>query len=422
MRTIKTIISKLKGMGLMRPMGPMGLMGLMRPMRPMGLIALMALAGCSDDDRPGQPQQHELSFVTSVSAPDFKTEQEENTTRSWTPPSSPTTYYLYDDLYSGIYANYQSLNNRTIDVFFTHVEAITNPTPSPLHCRLRYNSSANLWKMALPNPITEEEVEGGNYYVYGFIPRDAADGASIAPYPSYDEGAVLTIQGMKTATADACVIIGAKEGPDANTDNGLQAGDFMFRLNTTVPAEKPTNYMYLLFDHLGAALSISMKVHNEYQRLRTIKVKELHLQTVNDEGTMKAKMNITITLASNTTGSNPIQSVVYEPVGDDLVDGIIFQSTDGLGLSTTPTLFMGHFIPHGVTKLVLTTVYDVYDKKGNLIRLNCRSRNTLQLSELLTGLVTTLRGRRYTINMTIQPTYLYMLSEPDLNNPEVNVE
>jgi len=79
-------------------------------------------------------------------------------------------------------------------------------------------------------------------------------------------------------------------------------------------------------------------------------------------------------------------------------------------------------MPFGVTKIKLISTYDVYDKKGNLIRENCTATNTIDIANLFSGQTETLRGRRYTINLTINPTYLYMLSEPDLNDPTVVVE
>jgi hypothetical protein len=62
------------------------------------------------------------------------------------------------------------------------------------------------------------------------------------------------------------------------------------------------------------------------------------------------------------------------------------------------------------------------DRKGNLIRLNDEAINTIDIHELFTGQTKALRGRRYTINLTINPTYLYMLSDPDLDNPTVIID
>jgi len=44
------------------------------------------------------------------------------------------------------------------------------------------------------------------------------------------------------------------------------------------------------------------------------------------------------------------------------------------------------------------------------------------LSELLSGQTVSKRGWKYAVNLTINPTYLYMLSDPDLDNPTVVVE
>ena len=79
-------------------------------------------------------------------------------------------------------------------------------------------------------------------------------------------------------------------------------------------------------------------------------------------------------------------------------------------------------MPHNISTLVLTSVYDVYDRKGHLTRENCSATNTMALSDLFTEQATTQRGKRYTVNLTIQPTYLYVLSDPDLDNPTVVVD
>ena len=78
-------------------------------------------------------------------------------------------------------------------------------------------------------------------------------------------------------------------------------------------------------------------------------------------------------------------------------------------------------MPNEITTLILTSTYDVYDTQGNKTRENCQATNTMVLKDLHTELTYTQRGKRYTINMTIQPTYLYVLSDSDLNNPTVKI-
>jgi len=65
----------------------------------------------------------------------------------------------------------------------------------------------------------------------------------------------------------------------------------------------------------------------------------------------------------------------------------------------------------------METHYDVYDKENNLIRENQSARNTLSLSDL-----TLEQGKKYTITITVAPTYLYVLSDPDLDNPTFTLQ
>ena len=403
----------------------------------MGLIGLMGLWACSSDETSESPgSQQELSIGVSAAAVPYHEAETPSITRTW---PAPTGYSLYDS-FNNSYENFESLNRSNIDLFMTHTGTLS--TPNELHVRLRYSPapapSTSLWKLVLPHGVDEKAVFPGDYYAYGFIPRDAADNATISlltkenegdPDPTYADGAVLTIQGLKTVAYNANVIIGAKEGDDADNDNGLLAGDFKFRLNT---GEHATNYLYFLFDHLCAALVINMQVHADYYALRHIKLKKIHVQTATDTEVTKQKVNVTVTLKANDSGANPIQSITYEPTGDDVSGDYVYASTEGKWIPASSVegdgiSFLSHFIPHQVTKLIITSTYDVYDTNtsespdGNLIRKNCEATNTISLGKIdrfdVAG-----RGKRYTINMTINPTYLYVLSEPDLDNPSVSVE
>ena len=401
------------------------------------LIGLMGLWACSSDDASEAPvSQHEMSIAVSAAAAQYQEAETRGTTRSW---PAPTGYQLYNS-FDNSYENFESLERSNIDLFMTHTGELS--TQNELHVRLRYSPapapSTSLWKLVLPNGVKEEAVYPGDYYGYGFIPRDAADNATISlltkeneedPDPTYADGAVLTIQGLKTVAYNANVIIGAKEGPDADHDNTLRAGDFKFHLNT---GEHATNYLYFLFDHLDAALVINMRVHADYYALRHIKLKKIHLQTATDAGFTKQKVNVTVTLKANNSGANPIKSITYTSTGDDLSGDYVYASTEGEWIPSTEVegngiSFLSHFIPKDVTSLIITSTYDVYDTNtsesadGNLIRKECTATNTIPLS-LIDRFDVAERGKKYTINLTIKPTYLYVLSEPDLDNPTVTVE
>ena len=424
-------------------------------------LATVIFAGCSDDSNellPDSPDPTEsekgLTMDLSASAPDYvdaakvgediQNGAREMTTRSWTPPSG---YFLYGGIYDdngNPYVNFTdiSLTNKSIDAYFTRATGdepgnFGSSTPAyltrdfyPYHARLRYKNSTGKWELSI-RKVDPEIVPGGDYYVYGFIPSDAADDATISDESNYALGATLTIKGLRTAGYDACVIIGAKEGPDEDHDNGLTAGDFKFYLDTgtrIVDGKKVINpnYLYLLFDHLGSALTIGIKVDGDYNTLRTIKLKQLTLQTATESGLMTEKADVVVTLNGNNTGTNPITTLTYTQTGAVPEVGKggtpVYQSDNGKELTTSYQSFLSHFLPiDDVTKVVVTCTYDVYDKKENLLHKDCKATNTIRLSDIIPYFPGVQRGWKYGINMTVVPTYLYVLSDPDLDNPTMIV-
>ena len=425
-------------------------------------VAAVIFAACSNDSNelvPDMPEQVEeekgMAMDLSASAPDFVNAAEpeemarENLfgapvmqTRSWVPPSGYYLYSEFNDVHGNTYQNFASndLTRKSINAFFTRA-SVDEPTPVapadptypryanyPYHGRLSYKSSTEKWQLTI-RKVKPELVLPGDYYVYGFTPSAAADDATIAILSgetSYTAGAKLTIKGLRTAGYDACVTIGAKEGPDADHDNGLTAGDFKFQLKTGVSVK---NYLYLLFDHLSSALSISIKVDGTYNTLRTIKLKQLSLQTATETGLMAEKADVEVTLNHNDMGTNPITTLTYTPTGTSGTGTPVFQTDDGLTLTPGYKSFLSHFLPiSGVTKVVVTCTYDIYDKNvtaehpdGNLIRKDSKATNTIRLADIIPYFPGVQRGWKYGINMTVVPTYLYMLSEPDLENPRMVV-
>jgi hypothetical protein len=287
--------------------------------------------------------------------------------------------------------------------------------------------SSGKWRTSVEN------IETATYYLYGYIPHLPAihytitdiDPETGGANDKYSTGAIMTLENVPSVmSSDLCVAIGAKEGTDKETVEGLRRGDFAFAAQPTSELE-PRNFVFLLFDHLYAALRVRMKVHEDYTKLRKIKLKSLQLSTQAGEETTKKKTDITVKLEANDGSASPITEIAYDqPAKYELnEEGLEFWSSeDGEELkSDVYTECLGHFMPSGITTLILTSVYDVYDRKGNLIRKDCKATNTIVLQELLTGQIRTERGKRYTINLIVKPTYLYMLSEPDLDNPTVNI-
>jgi len=393
-----------------------------------GLIGLMGLMGCSKDEASskepkGSTELEVASYVRWFEEADGangadganRANRANGANRAWAIPSG---YEAYED---GV---------QPIGIAFTKdgedptIGTGTAESPKPMIGS--FFKSGDKWRTNI------NEIPAGTYQLYGYIPHQTAINYSITGYDgtngAYSDGAIMTLQNVPTVMPnDLCVVIGAKHGYDKehdgdNTDprtNRLRMGDFSFKAKAGIDSK---DYVFLLFDHLYAALRIQMKVHADYAKLRTIKLKSLQLDTQAGDIKTTKKTTITIKLKANDGSASPIETLTFAPTGEEIDGGLEFwSSTYGEQLTTAFKPFIGHFMPSGITKLILTSTYDVYDTKDNLIRQGCKATNTMVLQDLLTGQTVTERGKRYTIDMTIKPTYLYMLSEPDLDNPTVVV-
>lgn len=357
-------------------------------------------------------------YATSFENLDQQTRSGGALTRAWELPDEIKTNYV---AYEGGY--------QPIAIAFTQ----NNKEPM-----LRYLYKVDdEWRINKSDGIQAEN----NYQLYGYIPNKTGIQYSITDgdgtSANYSTGAIMKLQNVPSVMPeDLCVVIGAKHGYDKEHDgnndgtNRLRQGDFTYTAKafagTSGPDVDGGNFIFLLFDHLYASLHINMKVHPDYAGVRQIKLDTLQLRTQVESEPTKQKTDITVNLQTTDGSTSPIQSISYSPTaGSKDIDekGLTFwYSQTGHPLTTVSQPFIGHFMPLNITKLILISTYDVYDLKGNLIRKGCTARNSVKLKDLFTGQTQTERGKRYTINMTIQPTYLYMLSEPDLDNPTVKID
>lgn len=391
----------------------------------MGLTGLMGLMGCSEEQAGDNNSRLSLEAVPCASM--FVDEAEKDVTRAWMPPSP---YVTYNNINSK-FVQQKDLVNKTIDVFFTQ------NGQTPLQGTFSYKSYDSSWRL---NP--EIELNSPPYYLYGYIPKEDAGSASISPNGTYDNGVVLTINGLNAVTpSDVCVIIGAKDGNadnnnyDENTSytvTGLAPGKFDIQFNS---GENVKNYFFLLFDHLYSALRFRFTVHPDYAALRTIKLRKLELTSYQDnQGTgVKAKYNATITLKSNTAGTSPIVgSVTFtaDQTSANVSQAPIFEGEVKLPVyPELPEEFLGCFVPGDYHHFKLRSTYDVYDNNktvehpdGNLIRQGCQAENSFDLTKKFGNELQVTRGHSYSYTITVQPTYLYMLSEPDMDNPTLTID
>lgn len=263
---------------------------------------------------------------------------------------------------------------------------------SPKLERITYNSSTGKWNAYFE--VTADKT----YTVYGYMPKTGEMNSTLTSIT--DNGAALTITGIKPVTTDdICIITGVK-----GTDDGLTEGQFSWY----TPVGVKTYFISILMDHLYAAAQFRLKIDAEYAALRTIKLKTMTLST------KKGSVDATVMLTHNDTGASPISSVTYDASGSS-DEVIIFNDDEGVALDkTTPLSINACFAPELSDNLTLVSTYDVYDSKGNLIRQGCTATNKLPN-------LNAVRGQRVLLNMTVNPTYLYVLSDPDLDNPTITI-
>ena len=262
--------------------------------------------------------------------------------------------------------------------------------------RITYYTSTNKW-----NAYFEVE-KNKTFTVYGYMPKTGDMNSTLTKTTA--GAAILTISNMKPVTTDdICIITGVKD-----TDSGLKEGQFSW----STPMEEIETYnISMLMDHIYAAALFRLKIDAEYAQLRTIKLKTMTLST------NKESVTAAITLKHNDTGASPITGVTYTytPSGTSSTTEI-YNSDEGTALDKiTPLSINACFAPGLSNNLTLVTTYDVYDSKGNLIRQGCTATNKLPN-------LNAVRGQRVLLNMTVNPTYLYVLSDPDLDNPTIKIE
>lgn len=351
--------------------------------------------GCtadSADDRTegAKSKQHELCL--SMGANRF-----EGATRA--SGDLPSGYTLYN------YATELAPIHEIVG-FMTYMEGPSgSKTPAHIPCYFFHQGSGenHIWTSRIV-------LQDGTYYLYGYMPEVSTTGVSITPKENdFSKGAVITLTGLNAITPDdICVINGFKqyqEGgsvPDMSTPSAV--GEFTFNSNGG-------DNLYLLASHIYAGLKFQMKLDATYAALRKIKLKSLRVIPAQMVKTITA----TITLSA---GSESPVGVVFATETEGTTETVPAVIYDGEGkeLTTTDQEFLAclcPILPSG-TQYILETTYDVYDQKDNPIREGETVRNVLTSPSLA-------QGEIHTVSITVQPTYLYMLSEPDLDNPTFRV-
>lgn len=258
---------------------------------------------------------------------------------------------------------------------------------------------------------------GADYHIFGFLPAALPTNSSVSVAGNT---ATMTLNGLPTVTdQDFQIVIGVKSGQLASGQSVTQ-GAFAYH----APEDTEEDYQVsLLADHLYAAVEFRIHIDAEYNKLRTIKLKQLILKCKDKS---KASVNAVVTLTMNDAGTHPIATnPVYSSVCADAERTVTFYEKNRDNAVPLPVRVddairaTGYFAEGYTSDLSIVSVYDVYDKVNNQNELIGERSAENNLSALLAGFP---RGRKKIVTMTVDPTYLYILSDNDLNNPTVKIQ
>lgn len=358
-------------------------------------VSLM-VTGCTDSadehsDNEKSRQEHELRLTMGMP-------QLQNATRALPTGFSAYTY------------NTKAPIDQIVGFF---VPKESGSSTSYYTCHFIYEEGSNdVWR-------TKAYLQDGGYFFYGYMPNVSASSVNVT---STNTGATITLSGLNAAMPDdISVIEGVKSYQTGSSLPDMSDGIGTF--DYTASDDSPDNF-YVLASHIYAGLEINMKLDATYANLRKIKLRSISLTPYVKKGeTYKVaeKINATITITlGGVPESDPktAVSVAFTTSSETTTSSpAVLYGVEGKELTTTGEEFLACLCPNlsSTTKYVMETHYDVYDKEDNLIRENQSAQNTLTTLPQLT------RGTKHVVNITVNPTYLYVLSDPDLDNPTFKI-
>ena len=240
-----------------------------------------------------------------------------------------------------------------------------------------------------------------NFWLYGYMP--AIEGIT---------GQVLNQRQLKLSgippisPEDICIVTGVKVYESSVLP---LRGTFEFEYKNS--DYNDVTVLNLLLEHMLGHVDFKFKIGSRYSQLRKIKVKSLTIKT-----TSQSSISATINLPANT---EDVVTINYTATGDVQEYTTTLLNTATPVELTTTGVSMGSGINVAVgtglsENFILESEYEVYDLKNNLLSTRTASNN-------LSGALPVM-GQKKEVVLTIEPTYLYQLSDDDLNNPEVTIQ
>lgn len=397
------------------------------------LIALAALlaASCSTDDITAEQPTQYLQMVTSS----VTTLQSPVASRALTRANADGSFVPGTDgsnVPDGVpeFLPYSSLYPVPINKEFTTVGTFLAEDH-----RNSYSTTSGYFKYEKDNHWTSTVgiKDGTHNFIFGYMPSNTGTvQASITKRDgstTWAEGAKMALHNLPAATpADVCVVVGVlKAVPDPEDADWHPAAiddpTIVQQLHQGVYGYEGTasdNYVYLLLEHIYTNINVELSVDPEYAKLRNIVLKDVFVRTV-----LPSQVNCDIEFCNDP--KKPIKDIKFTNASgaESTTRARLFTSDDRMLLTSTPKSIPVYFSPYlPDSGFDYEFHYDVYDREGedlsdpehpkygNLVRKDCIALNHWAIHGYSVE-----AGLSFKADVKIRPTYLFMLSEPDLDNP-----
>lgn len=355
---------------------------------------VLLVAGCDPDDSLNDDRSYPLTVHTSTALP------------AVTPSYAPTR--------ASTYTVATPADGTVLHLFMPNNESTEKKKHDKEHI-FTYSTSETKW-------ISSAKVKNGaKYDVFGFMPEAGVAGSSIS-YSStvtpFTGTTTMTLSGIKAANAyDVCFVVGASNGTDAPT-----VGSY------TYTGKDVGNHLYLKLDHLFAEIQFKFRINADYGDLRKIRLNKVTLKTASIstvDVTIRHTAGQPVELASTDwtlhTATGGSQTQIFPKTSDD----------DLILLTTDFQEIPGYLCPLAVGDdmgYAIEVEYDVFDahcsdtdiENGDATPIRANQKATNQWKNNTTFHVE--RGTKYTVNCTVNPTYLYQLTDTDLDSPVFTFE
>lgn len=321
------------------------------------------------------------------------------------------------------YSAYNSGSRQTIRAY-----AVNQDTPSDEIATGLFSPSADGgWRSTLKVKAKE------SYYVYSYTSLPGATDYSLNFTGPNDVNLTFSdlslISGTDPLVSTAAAGKYLVKNPAQVDYPELTEGSFSIG-EVETPANDKSTKVFLAMKHLFAKATLSFKVDPTYNELRTIKVKQVTVSTTAGgtlPGTHKINFKKNTDIAQlvkdeTTSVSNESQTSVDilrgesstvtfdDPDAKDCVTLVPDSFIEFGWFTFLPATYLGGNNP----SLSITVTYDVYDKSNPAVPL--RQDQTATNGNILRKLTSGgAAGNNYRINLTVNPTYLIVLSDTDVS-------